>query len=131
TEAPVPWHTTEIACSPPPGLSDRPLVLDLSALWAGPLAAHLLGAAGSTVVKVETAEQQDGARLGDRRFFDLLHGGHDSVVIDAAAPRDRRLLRRLAERADIVVASARPRAFATLGLDPAACCRQSPTTWVS
>ena len=38
------------------------LVVDLSALWAGPLCGHLLTSAGARVVKVESASRLDGAR---------------------------------------------------------------------
>ncbi|MCX5190797.1 CoA transferase [Streptomyces sp. NBC_00268] len=58
------------------------LVVDFSALWAGPLCAHLLGTAGARVVKVETPSRPDGARFGDPAFYDLLHAGHASVVLD-------------------------------------------------
>ena len=54
---PVPAH----AADPPPGPASGPLrspagllVVDFSALWAGPLCAHLLGLGGARVVKVET-----------------------------------------------------------------------------
>jgi hypothetical protein len=51
---------------------NRPRVLDLSALWAGPLAAHLLWLAGADVVKVESRTRPDGMRNGDRTFYALL-----------------------------------------------------------
>jgi hypothetical protein len=108
-----------------------PLVVDLSALWAGPLCAHLLGAAGASVVKVELPARLDGARDGDPDFYRLLHAGHDSVVVDLALDADRELLQRLCERADIVISACRPRAWASLGLFPYEICRRTPTTWVS
>ena len=37
----------------------RPLVIDLSAIWAGPLAGHLLWLAGADVVKVESLSRPD------------------------------------------------------------------------
>ena len=43
-------------------IDPHPLVVDLSALWAGPLCAHLLGLAGARVVKVESLGRPDGAR---------------------------------------------------------------------
>lgn len=109
----------------------RPLVVDLSALWAGPLCAHLLGTAGAEVIKVEVAGRLDGARLGDAEFYRLLNAGHDSVVVDVAEPADRDLLNRLCDRADIVITACRPRAWASLGLFPYEICRRTPTTWVS
>jgi hypothetical protein len=94
-----------------------PLVVDLSALWAGPLCSHLLGLAGARVVKVESVGRPDGARYGMRGFFDLLHAGHESVALDFADPADRSALLRLLHRADVIIDSARPRAMEQLGID--------------
>src|SRR4051812_39058875 len=44
------------------------LVIDLTALWAGPLCAHLLGLAGCRVIKVESVRRPDGARNGPSTF---------------------------------------------------------------
>ena len=93
------------------------LVVDFSALWAGPLCANLLGLAGADVVKVETPDRPDGARQGNRAFYDLLHSGHSSVVLDPADPVDRKALHALVRRADIVIEASRPRALARFGLD--------------
>jgi len=110
---------------------DRPLlVVDFSALWAGPLCAHLLGSAGARVVKVETPDRPDGARRGHRGFYDLLHSGHASVVLDPRLPEDRRAMAQLVRAADVVIESSRPRALAGFGLDAAARVAAG-TIWVS
>ena len=93
-------------------------VVDLSALWAGPLCAHLLGSAGACVVKVEDVRRPDGARGGPPAFFDLLNGGKASVALDFSSSDGRARLRALVDSADIVVTSARARAFEQLGLSP-------------
>jgi hypothetical protein len=93
------------------------LVVDFSALWAGPLFAHLLGTAGARVVKVETPSRPDGARFGDPAFYDLLHAGHASVVLDPTDAHGRAALHELVGRADVVVEASRPRALAGFGLD--------------
>ncbi|MFF1736313.1 CoA transferase [Streptomyces sp. NPDC058247] len=93
-----------------------PLVVDLSALWAGPLCAHLLGLAGARVVKVESPDRPDGARSGSTAFYDLLHAGHASVCLDLASPQGRDALLRLIERADVVLESSRPRALRGMGV---------------
>jgi crotonobetainyl-CoA:carnitine CoA-transferase CaiB-like acyl-CoA transferase len=100
-------------------------------LWAGPLCAHLLGAAGAQVVKVESSHRLDGARRGDRRFFDLLNAGHESVVLDLTHAADRCVLGELCDRADVVVSASRPRAWVSLDIDPYEVCRRSETTWVA
>jgi crotonobetainyl-CoA:carnitine CoA-transferase CaiB-like acyl-CoA transferase len=106
------------------------LVIDFSALWAGPLCAHLLTLAGADVVKVETAQRLDGARRGNPGFYDLLHGGQRSVLLDPATPGGRRALAGLVAAADIVIEASRPRALAGFGLDAEAAADQG-TIWVS
>ena len=46
-----------------------PRVVDLSALWAGPLASHLLWLAGAEVIKVESRTRPDAMREGDSRVL--------------------------------------------------------------
>jgi crotonobetainyl-CoA:carnitine CoA-transferase CaiB-like acyl-CoA transferase len=111
--------------------ADPPMVVDLSALWAGPLCAHLLGVVGAHVVKVESSSRLDGARRGDTAFYDALHAGHDSVVVDLDRSDDRELLARLLHRADVVIEASRPRALQSWGVDAEQLCRATPTTWVS
>ena len=125
--------TRRVVDIPLPG-APRPvrdlLVVDFSALWAGPLCAHLLGLAGARVVKVETPARPDGARCGNRAFYDLLHQGHASVVLDPNVPEQRRALHRLTRRADIVIEASRPRALAGFGLDAEQFVARG-CTWVS
>ncbi|HEY6793585.1 MAG TPA: CoA transferase [Kineosporiaceae bacterium] len=94
-----------------------PLVVDLTALWAGPLAARLLGLAGARVVKVESKARLDGTRFGNPAFFDVLHRGHDVVQLDFTA--DRSTLLALLASADVVLEASRPRALTRLGIDAA------------
>jgi crotonobetainyl-CoA:carnitine CoA-transferase CaiB-like acyl-CoA transferase len=112
--------------------ASRPLVVDLSALWAGPLAASVLGRAGARVVKVESTTRPDGARRGPAAFFNELHGGHESVTLDFASSDGRARLQALLAHADVVIEASRPRALAQLGIDAEAMVRSRPgLTWVS
>ncbi len=99
------------------GARPRPRVLDLSTLWAGPLAGSLLAQAGFEVVKVESPNRPDGARRGEASFFDLLNADKHACALELADPRDRETFVRLLDSADIVLESARPRALAQLGID--------------
>lgn len=103
-----------------------PLVVDLSALWAGPLCSHLLQAAGARVIRVESVRRPDPIRHTAPAFFNALNAGKESVVLDFRDPADLRKLRALLARADIVVSSARPRALVQLGLEPAAFLHANP-----
>lgn len=89
----------------------RPRVVDLSGLWAGPLASHLLYLAGAEVIKVESTRRPDGARSGNPEFYRLLNQGKRSVALDLAVPQGQRVLLRLLAHADIVIESSRPRAL--------------------
>src|SRR5699024_8203376 len=95
-----------------------PLIVDLSALWAGPLCTHLLGRTGARVIKVESLQRPDGSRRGVASFHDLLNSGKASVAIDVNDETGRSQLRDLLDGADIVVSSSRRRAFDQLGIDP-------------
>lgn len=126
-----PLQARRVGAPREPGAA-TPVVLDLSALWAGPLCASLLGHAGATVVKVEAADRLDGARGGPPAFYDLLNGGHLSVVLDLHSPQGHEQLLRLVRSADVVVSAARPQALRALGLDPEAEVSASPgLTWVA
>ncbi|RLV50275.1 hypothetical protein D9V37_05355 [Nocardioides mangrovicus] len=112
TLAPGPAVRTEVLGERQPSTS--PLVIDLTSMWAGPLCAHLLGLTGVRVIKVESSARPDGARGGPAAFFDLLHAGHEQLVLDL--PRELDVLRRLVAEADLVLESSRPRALRHLGL---------------
>lgn len=107
-----------------------PIVVDLTALWAGPLCAHLLGLGGARVIKVESVSRPDGARFGPPAFFDLLHHGHAMVSVNFQDPRDMERLRALIADADLVLEASRARALRQLGLDACACAA-SGTSWLS
>lgn len=121
-----PWSVDAIPTRPVPR-TGPPLVVDLSALWAGPLCADLLGRAGATVIKVEDPHRPDGARFGPPAFFDLLNAAKRSVAVDLRSDA----LPALLGRADVIVTSARRRAFDHLGIDPRAVLAASPTVWVA
>ncbi len=109
-----------------------PRVVDLGALWAAPLATHLLALAGAEVVKVESRRRPDAMRDGDAGFFRLLNQGKASVALDPADPADRAALLRLIDGADIVVEAARPRALRQLGIDADALVAARPgLVWIS
>jgi hypothetical protein len=109
-----------------------PLVIDLSALWAGPLCAHLLGQAGAHVIKVESPGRPDSIRATAPEFFARLNCGKESVALDLTRTTDRARLRTLIARADIVVSSGRPRAFEQMDLVPHELVAGNPgLTWVA
>ena len=109
----------------------RPLVVDLSSLWAGPLCTRILAAAGARVVKVESTARPDGAHAGTPRFFDLMHAGKESVAVDFTTDAGRRRAprpRRRGRRRHRVVAAARSSTSASTPPRTPACGWASPAT---
>ncbi len=108
------------------------VVVDLSALWAGPLCGDLLAGAGATVVKVESTTRPDGARRGPATFFDLLNGRKRSVALDFGDRQGVAALRRLVRQADVVIEASRPRALEQFGIDATELVAGGgPRVWVS
>lgn len=95
---------------------DTPLIVDLSGLWAGPLASSLLGMVGARVVKVESPTRPDGMRAGHQGFYDLLNAGKDCVALNFREPSDLEKLKALLDKADVVIEASRPRALRQLGI---------------
>jgi len=118
------------AAVPPADIGDL-VVVDLSALWAGPLVGAVLVRVGARVVKVESTTRPDGARAGSPRHFAGLDHGKQPATVDLTTPRGRSHLHRLVAGADVVITSARPRALEQLGLDAADTVRAGrPRVWV-
>ncbi|WP_232492043.1 CoA transferase [Novosphingobium kaempferiae] len=114
------------------GSFHRPLVVDMSAIWAGPLAGHLFWLAGMEVVKVESRSRPDLIRRDDPATFERINQGKASLLVDFANPAEKRALVDLIRRADIVIESSRPRALLHLGIDAEALVREVPgLVWLS
>lgn len=108
------------------------LVIDLSSLWAGPLCGQILGETGARVIKIESVGRPDPVRQAAPALFDRLHVGKESVALDFRDAEDLVRLRTLLLRADVVISSARPRAFKQLGLGPESIFASNPSlVWVA
>src|ERR1051325_275112 len=89
------------------------LVLDFTTLLPGPLATLMLAEAGAEVIKVERPGGED-MRAGAPRFdgeaaaFALLNRGKKGLAIDLKNENERKLLRPLLEKADVIVEQFRP-----------------------
>ncbi len=114
----------------PPG--HRPLVVDMSAIWAGPLAGHLLWLAGADVIKVESRKRPDMIRSSDPLTFEIVNQGKDCIAVDLTAPSERERLVALIRRADMVIEASRPRALRQLGIQAEALVAETPgLVWLS
>jgi len=103
-------------------------VLDLSSLWAGPLCGAILAGAGLSVTKLESRSRPDTGR-NMPALFERLNGAKAQARLDFA---DRARLAEAIAGADVVIASARPRAFEQLGVPPEAMFARNPgLVWVA
>lgn len=93
-------------------------VVDLSALWAGPMCGAVLAAMGARVTRIESSRRPDPTRTSTPEFFRRLNGAKCDLSLDLAEARGQARLRDAVDGADILITSARPRAFEGLGLDP-------------
>src|SRR5882724_9757212 len=98
-------------------------VLDLTRVLAGPYCTMFLGDLGAEVVKVEQPGVGDDTRGwgppftgGESAYFLCVNRNKKSVTIDLKSKEGVALLRRLAERADVLIENFRPGTMERLGL---------------
>ncbi|GGW67956.1 CoA transferase [Streptomyces lucensis JCM 4490] len=100
--------------APAPGALNGLRVLDLATLFAGPMAATLLGDFGADVLKVEHPRRPDPsrghgpARDGVGLWWKVLGRNKRTVTLDLSTPGGRAVLLRLAAGADVVIENFRP-----------------------
>ncbi|SHN84653.1 CaiB/BaiF CoA transferase family protein [Bradyrhizobium erythrophlei] len=96
-------------------------VLDFSRVLAGPFCTMVLADLGARVIKIEKFGTGDDTRAfgpfvaDESAYFMCFNRGKESIVLDIKSPRDRELLERLLDRADIVVENFRPGVMERLG----------------
>lgn len=103
-------------------------VIDLSALWAGPLCAGLLARAGAEVLRIDSLGRPDPTPLASPRLDAFLNGSKARLPLDLRSEAGRTRLLAEIEQADVLITSARPAALARLGLTPQ---RLPHLTWVA
>ncbi|WP_393084431.1 CaiB/BaiF CoA transferase family protein [Streptomyces sp. LN704] len=103
-----------MSARPGPGPLTGLRVLDLATLFAGPLAATLLGDFGAEVVKVEHPAKPDPSRGhgpskdGIGLWWKLLGRNKRTITLDLSKPGGRATLLRLAAEADVIIENFRP-----------------------
>ena len=96
-------------------------VLDFSRVLAGPYCTMVLADLGARVIKIEKLGSGDDTRAfgpfvdGESAYFMCFNRGKESIALDIKSPRDRELLERLLDRADVVVENFRPGVMDRLG----------------
>jgi formyl-CoA transferase len=99
-------------------------VIDLTTVRSGPTCTKILADFGADVVRVERPGESDRGRV----FFDHadLHRNKKSVVLDLQDERGVAILKRWAQRADVVVENYRPEVKRRLGVDYETLSRANP-----
>ena len=97
-------------------------VLDLSRFIAGPLCCQMLGDMGAEVIKVEGLEgeairqNRPFERDGRSVYSSIFNRNKRAIALDPRSDIGRRILRELAERADLIVENFRPGVIDEMGL---------------
>ncbi|MBL1089017.1 MULTISPECIES: CaiB/BaiF CoA transferase family protein [Streptomyces] len=119
---PAPGGPADPDAAPCPGPLDGLRVIDLATLFAGPLAATLLGDFGAEVIKVEHPHRPDPARGhgpakdGVGLWWKMLGRNKKAMTLDLSHPGGREVLLRLAAGADVVIENFRPGTLEKWGL---------------
>src|ERR1700722_14143796 len=102
------------------------LVADFSRVLAGPFCGQLLADMGATVIRVESPEGDENCawppatRDGIGINYASVNRGKHSLVLDLKSAAARPVVRRLAERVDVLLHSFLPSTASRLGIDHAA-----------
>ena len=95
---------------------DEVTIVDLTAMWAGPLCTALLAAWGAKVVTVESRARPDGMR-GSPRQFRVLDAGKRRVDLDLRRIDGRAAFDELLRGADVLIDSFSSRVLPSWGYD--------------
>ena len=122
-----PPRATPTAAGPLSGLR----VIDLSTVFAGPMAAALLGDQGAEVIKVESPEGDTARLIGPAKgdlsaTFITANRGKRCIALDLKSPRARDIVLALLDTADVLVENFRPGVMDRLGLADALLAERCP-----
>ena len=106
----------------PPSTDTLPLaglrVLDLSRVWAGPLATKFLADCGAEVIKVQPVRHYDLARTDNvSGYWHQCNANKQAICLEFARPEGIALFKRLASVSDVVLENFTPRVMKGFGLD--------------
>jgi len=118
------------ATSSPAGPLDGVTVIDLGQIYNAPYASLLMALAGARVIKVEPRGGENlrarGRVPGAGAPFVMLNSNKQAVTLNLKHPDGRALLRRMTDRADVLVENFRPGVMARLGLTGASLRETNP-----
>ena len=122
--APVPAPVSDPSANPLP--LDGLRVVDLTAFWAGPVAACYLADMGADVVKIESIQRPDGMRFAGAvpndeiwEWSPVFHGanpGKRGITLRLDCDEGMQILRRMIAEADVVIENYSARVLEQFGL---------------
>lgn len=98
-------------------------VVEIASAAPAPFACMVLGDLGAEVVRVDRPRKQ---LTASEPSTDPLERGRHTITVDLKAPHGARLVRKLAERADVLVEGFRPGVAERLGIGPDDCRAVNP-----
>lgn len=107
------------------GVLDGVVVLDLSRVFAAPLATQMLSDLGAEVWKIEAFRGDDSRKWGEH-VFNAFNRGKKSLAINLKDPRAQDILRRLALKADVLIENFKTGDLARYGLSYEALAKDNP-----
>lgn len=115
----------------PPGPLQGVKVLDLATLFAGPLAATLLGDFGAEVIKIEhpkgdPVRSHGHLKNGINLWWKMIGRNKRAITLNLSRPEAQAILLDLAAQADILVENFRPGTLEGWGLGPEALLSRNP-----
>jgi len=107
-------------------------IVDLSAVFSGPMAAALLSDQGAEVIKVESLDGDTTRNIGPAKgdlsaSFIAANRGKRNLAIDLKSPAAAEVLHALLARADVLIENFRPGVMARLGLADEALAQRYPS----
>ena len=114
------------------GPLDDTIVLDLSRVLAGPFSTQMLADLGATVWKIESPWGDDTRRWGppflesESAYYLSTNRGKKGIVVNLRDERGQGLVRKMAQRADILVENFKVGDLARYGLDYQSLARLNP-----
>ncbi len=112
-----------------PGPPDGPLkglrVVELAGIGPGPMACMMLADMGAEVVKVDRLTDP-GLGIAMPAKYQVLHRGRPSIAVDLKSPDGIAVVKRLVERADVLIEGFRPGVTERMGLGPKDCFETNP-----
>jgi succinate---hydroxymethylglutarate CoA-transferase len=111
-------------------------VVDFTRVIAGPMCTQILADMGAEVIKIENPDGGDDTRKGagpraggeggESHFFMTFNRGKKSVALDFTKPDGQAFVRRLLEKADVLLENFRPGVLKKYGLDFASLQKKYP-----